>query len=293
MGAGALLFIPAARVPSFQLFLAALIVLAAGITALQVAANPFVAVLGPPQTASSRLNLTQAFNSLGTTIAPFLGSLFILSSAPKTMDEIRNMPPAILQAYRLQQASSVKLPYRWAWHSRSWLSGSPSQNSNCLRLPLKIRSKPASHRTRISVDPASIDPGRGSDFCLRWRGSLHWKLSGELHEPTGYRQYLRADCGALRLALLGRGHDWQIHRIRIAAEDTNGNASRNCSHRRCPARDNFDAEHRGTSRWGASSPSGSSIPSCSRASSRSGSMGLARLRERAQACSSAPLWAGR
>ena len=111
MGAGALLFIPAASAPSFPLFLAALIVLAAGITALQVAANPYVAVLGPQQTASSRLNLTQAFNSLGTTIAPFLGSLLILSSAPKTMDEIRKMPPAALQAYRLQQASSVKLPY--------------------------------------------------------------------------------------------------------------------------------------------------------------------------------------
>ena len=72
-----MLFIPAASAPSFPLFLAALIVLAAGITALQVAANPYVAVLGPPETASSRLNLTQAFNSLGTTIAPYLGSLFI------------------------------------------------------------------------------------------------------------------------------------------------------------------------------------------------------------------------
>jgi FHS family L-fucose permease-like MFS transporter len=111
MGAGALLFIPAASVPSFPLFLGALIVLAAGITSLQVAANPYVAVLGPPETASSRLNLTQAFNSLGTTIAPVLGSLLILSSAPKTIDEIRQMPPAMLQAYRLQQASSVKLPY--------------------------------------------------------------------------------------------------------------------------------------------------------------------------------------
>src|ERR1700683_3032882 len=111
MSVGALLFVPAASVPSFPLFLAALIVLAAGITALQVAANPYVAVLGPPQTASSRLNLTQAFNSLGTTIAPFLGSLFILSSAPRPMDEIRKMPAASLQAYRLQQASSVKLPY--------------------------------------------------------------------------------------------------------------------------------------------------------------------------------------
>ena len=72
MAVGALLFIPAAMVPAFPLFLVALIILAAGITALQVAANPYVAVLGPARTASSRLNLTQAFNSLGTTVAPYL-----------------------------------------------------------------------------------------------------------------------------------------------------------------------------------------------------------------------------
>jgi FHS family L-fucose permease-like MFS transporter len=111
MGLGALLFIPAASVPSFPLFLGALIVLAAGITALQVAANPYVAVLGSPETASSRLNLTQAFNSLGTTIAPYLGSLFILSSAPLAIEEVRRLPASQLLAYRLQQASSVKLPY--------------------------------------------------------------------------------------------------------------------------------------------------------------------------------------
>jgi FHS family L-fucose permease-like MFS transporter len=111
MALGALLFIPAASVPSFPLFLAALIVLAAGITALQVAANPYVAILGPPETASSRLNLTQAFNSLGTTIAPYLGSLFILSSAPLAIEEVRRLPASRLLAYRLQQASSVKLPY--------------------------------------------------------------------------------------------------------------------------------------------------------------------------------------
>jgi MFS transporter, FHS family, L-fucose permease len=111
MGAGALLFIPAASVLSFPLFLTALIVLAAGITALQVSANPYVAVLGPSRTASSRLTLTQAFNSLGTTIAPFLGSLLILSAAPKTIAEIRQLAPAELQAYRLQETASVKLAY--------------------------------------------------------------------------------------------------------------------------------------------------------------------------------------
>jgi FHS family L-fucose permease-like MFS transporter len=111
MGLGAFLFVPAASVPSFPLFLGALIVLAAGITCLQVAANPYVTVLGKPETASSRLNLTQAFNSLGTFLAPFFGGLLILSAAPKTMTEIRAMAPDILQAYRLHEAATVKTPY--------------------------------------------------------------------------------------------------------------------------------------------------------------------------------------
>jgi len=103
--------VPAASVPSFPLFLGALIVLAAGITCLQVAANPYVTVLGRPETASSRLNLTQAFNSLGTFLAPFFGGLLILSSAPKSMDEIRAMAPDALQVYRLHEAATVKTPY--------------------------------------------------------------------------------------------------------------------------------------------------------------------------------------
>src|SRR5580704_4929442 len=111
MGLGAFLFVPAASVPSFPLFLGALIVLAAGITCLQVAANPYVTVLGRPETASSRLNLTQAFNSLGTFLAPFFGGLLILSAAPMTMDQIRAMTPDALQAYRLHEAATVKTPY--------------------------------------------------------------------------------------------------------------------------------------------------------------------------------------
>jgi len=110
MGTGAFLFIPAAIVPSYPLFLAALIVLAAGMTILQVSANPYVAVLGPPETASSRLNLTQAFNSLGTTIAPYLGGLIILTAMPD-MNTVRQLSAGALHAFRVQQASSVKLPY--------------------------------------------------------------------------------------------------------------------------------------------------------------------------------------
>ena len=91
MALGALLFVPAANAPSFELFLAALIVLASGVTALQVAANPYVTVLGPSRTASSRLNLTQAFNSLGTTIAPYVGGMLILVAAPLSSSELQKL----------------------------------------------------------------------------------------------------------------------------------------------------------------------------------------------------------
>jgi len=78
--AGCVLFYPAAGARSYPFFLGALFVLASGITLLQVAANPYVAILGPQKTASSRLNLTQAFNSLGTTIGPVLGTSLILAA---------------------------------------------------------------------------------------------------------------------------------------------------------------------------------------------------------------------
>src|SRR5271157_577833 len=80
MVAACLGFYPAARIPSFPFFLLALIILATGITILQVAANPYVAVLGKAETASSRLNLTQAFNSLGTAIFPWIGAHLILGT---------------------------------------------------------------------------------------------------------------------------------------------------------------------------------------------------------------------
>jgi len=111
MALGAFLFLPAASVASYPLFLTALVVLAAGITGLQVSANPYVVVLGKPETASSRLDLTQAFNSLGTTIAPKLGGLLILATAPMAMEELHQLSPHALHAYRVQEAASVKMPY--------------------------------------------------------------------------------------------------------------------------------------------------------------------------------------
>jgi len=112
MGLGSLLFVPAAMVPSFPLFLVALAVLATGITDLQVSANPYVAVLGPASTASSRLTLVQAFNSLGTVLGPRLGAALILGGAVTyTAEQLARMSPEAIHAYRVQAASTVKLPY--------------------------------------------------------------------------------------------------------------------------------------------------------------------------------------
>ena len=110
-GIGCLLFYPAASQHSYPLFLAALFVLASGITLLQVAANPYVTILGAPETASSRLTMTQAFNSLGTTIAPYFGSLFILSAAVKTAEDIKLLDANQLSSYQTAQAAAVHNPY--------------------------------------------------------------------------------------------------------------------------------------------------------------------------------------
>jgi MFS transporter, FHS family, L-fucose permease len=111
MAVGAFLFLPAASAASYPLFLTALVILAAGITGLQVSANPYVVVLGKSETASSRLDLTQAFNSLGTTIAPKLGGLLILSSVPLAVEELGRLTPQALHNYRVQEAATVKMPY--------------------------------------------------------------------------------------------------------------------------------------------------------------------------------------
>lgn len=111
MACGAFLFLPAASSASYPLFLTALLILAAGITGLQVAANPYVDLLGKPETASSRLNLTQAFNSLGTAIAPKIGGLLILSAAPLAVEQLLHLTPQALHSYRIQEADTVRMPY--------------------------------------------------------------------------------------------------------------------------------------------------------------------------------------
>ena len=112
MATGAAGFLPAAYFALFPVFLTALIILAAGMTVVQVAVNPYVTVIGPAVTASSRLNLAQAFNSVGTFIAPFLGGLLILGGATQlTPEKMNSLSAAALQAYREAQADTVRLPY--------------------------------------------------------------------------------------------------------------------------------------------------------------------------------------
>ena len=109
MAAGALLMIPAARIPSYNVVLVALFVIASGITLLQVAANPYVAVVGPPETSSSRLNLVQAFNSMGTTLAPLFGGYLILGRS--TSGTAEGGAAVLTLEERLADAQSVQLPY--------------------------------------------------------------------------------------------------------------------------------------------------------------------------------------
>jgi FHS family L-fucose permease-like MFS transporter len=111
MGIGCLLFIPAASMRMFSLFMLGYFVLAGGITVLQVAANPYVSVLGSEKTASSRLILSQAFNSLGTAIAPIIGAVYLLSDNIKTSAEIKALAEGDKLAYFSSEAAAVKTPF--------------------------------------------------------------------------------------------------------------------------------------------------------------------------------------
>jgi FHS family L-fucose permease-like MFS transporter len=95
---GCLLFVPAAKMVSFPLFLTAVFVVGAGVTALQTSANPYVSILGPEDTSSIRLNLAQAFNSIGGTIAPLIAGAYILTDPAKL-------------ATKASVADTVRLPY--------------------------------------------------------------------------------------------------------------------------------------------------------------------------------------
>jgi len=107
---GALLFVPASAVGAYEFFLVALFVMACGQSFLEVAANPYVTILGPSETSERRLNLAQSFNAVGAVCAMLLG-LFILRGKEITDQQRALFTTAQEHAYRASQASSVRLPY--------------------------------------------------------------------------------------------------------------------------------------------------------------------------------------
>jgi MFS transporter, FHS family, L-fucose permease len=108
---GALLFIPAASVRLYGFFLFALFVMACGQGVLEVAANPYVTILGPPESSERRLNFAQSFNSVGAVVTPIFGAAFILSGVEYSRTQLSAMTPAQLQAYDVAEANTVKGPY--------------------------------------------------------------------------------------------------------------------------------------------------------------------------------------
>lgn len=108
---GAFLFIPAANTQMYIFFLGALFVIACGLAFLETAANPYVTILGPEETATRRLNFSQSFNGLAAFIAPIVGGKYILSEQSLTDAQLKALPPHELNAYIAQEAASVKGPY--------------------------------------------------------------------------------------------------------------------------------------------------------------------------------------
>lgn len=111
MASGCILFYPASSMRVFWIFMLGYFTLAGGITILQVAANPYVTILGPEKSAASRLNLSQAFNSFGASIAPIIGALFILSDKIMTSQQIEGLSEAEKTKYYVAEASAVQVPF--------------------------------------------------------------------------------------------------------------------------------------------------------------------------------------
>ncbi len=142
MMAGCVLFIPASGTATFGLFLLALFVLASGVTIVQVVANPLISLLGPAKTAGSRLTFAQAFNSLGTTIFPIVGSIVMLGSLAKV--KASDLSGAALDAYRSAETVAVVHSYLGlaaalaivagvVWYNRNLLKGEHHDHSAVLK----------------------------------------------------------------------------------------------------------------------------------------------------------------
>src|SRR6266436_5177128 len=108
---GAALFIPAASVRVYGFFLFALFVMACGQGVLEVAANPYVTILGPPESSERRLNFAQSFNAVGAVVTPFIGAAFILSAVEYSREQLATMSPSQVEAYHTSVVNTVKAPY--------------------------------------------------------------------------------------------------------------------------------------------------------------------------------------
>jgi FHS family L-fucose permease-like MFS transporter len=108
---GAFLFIPAASVHLYVFFLIALFVMAFGQGFLETGANPYVTLLGPPESSERRLNLAQSFNAVGAFVTPYIGKAFILTSVGYSAEQLSSMSPEQLQSYSASLAARVKMPY--------------------------------------------------------------------------------------------------------------------------------------------------------------------------------------
>jgi FHS family L-fucose permease-like MFS transporter len=108
---GAFLFYPAAAVREFTFFLVALFIIASGLTLLETAANPYITVLGDPESATQRLNFAQSFNGLAAFLAPLMGGVFILSGNTFSEEQQQAMPPVQLDEYLNMEAASVQMPF--------------------------------------------------------------------------------------------------------------------------------------------------------------------------------------
>ena len=172
MTAGCLLFIPAAASATFAVFLFALFVLAAGITIVQVVANPLISLLGPARTASSRLTFAQAFNSLGTTLFPIVGSVLILGTLSKV--DVTTLSGSALDAYRSAESQMVVRTYLGlaaavlvvaivVWTRRHRLANRPTDPTSMLQAFALLR------RPRFAFGTASIFLYVGAEVSI---GSL-------------------------------------------------------------------------------------------------------------------------
>ena len=108
---GAFLFVPAAHMRIYGIFLAALYIIAIGAGFLETSANPYIAILGAPETASPRLNFAQAFNGVATVLGPLVGGYVIFSGVEYTPAQMAAMGPAAVDAWRAQEAAAVGPPY--------------------------------------------------------------------------------------------------------------------------------------------------------------------------------------